>query len=299
VSTVTAVRPEVPAGQVDAIATPLLDVAPGIGGAVPVLADPVPPTLPLPVVRVLGPVRLDGFVDLPAQGPLVDLLIFLALHPERAFLNDTLRGRLATGYDTEVSEDTMRSYASRLRRHLPAGVQLVSSRAGYQLVGVTTDLAVFNHHTKATATSDVATNGSRDAGSTVSTDVDAIASVSAGLAMIEGVPFETDRTPRWVDDETFRVNTQTDIVTAARYLDRLAGLHGWDDRVLWGYHQAAIAAPTDQALAADTLTAAARHHRPGTLHQEWQRILARLAAEDQTPSRDLAAHYRTLQDQQP
>jgi hypothetical protein len=117
--------------------------------------------------------------------------------------------------------------------------------------------------------------------------------------MIEGVPFDTDRTPRWVDDETYRVNIQTDIVAAARHLDRLAGPHGWDDRVLWGYHQAATAAPTDQALAGDTLTSAARHHRPGTLHQEWQRIQARLAAEDQTPSRDLAAHYRTLQEQQP
>jgi hypothetical protein len=184
---VTAVKPDVPAGQVDVIAASLLDVAHGTGGPVPALADPVAPTLGLPVVRVLGPVRLDGFVDLPAQGPLVDLLIFLALHPDRAFLNDTLRGRLATGYDSEVSEDTMRSYASRLRRHLPDGVQLVSSRAGYQLVGVTTDVAVFHQHTKPTATTGVAVNGSRaqppsntpesDAGP----DMDAIASVSAAL----------------------------------------------------------------------------------------------------------------------
>jgi hypothetical protein len=263
-------------------------------GRPPVLPDLVTPPVPVPSVRVLGRVRVDGFVDLPGQGPLVDLLIFLALHPDRAFLTDTLRGRLATGDDTEVAEGTMHSYVSRLRRHLPAGVEVVSSRTGYRLVGVTTDLAIFDDLADTTTTVVTTARAMVPAGET---DLGAIASVSAALALVDGVPFDTEQTPRWITDETFRSGTQKKTAAAARRLDALTGPPGACDRALWGYHQALRADPADQALTADALVVAARHPRPGTLVHEWDQTVARLAGEGQEPSADLVAHYHRLRQQ--
>jgi hypothetical protein len=254
-----------------------------------VLPDPVTPLVPVPSVRVLGHVRVDGFVDLPPQGPLVDLLIFLALHPGRAFLNDTLRGRLGEGDEAEVSEQTMQSYVSRLRRHLPAGAELVYSRSGYRLVGVTTDLTVFDDLTATTPATTV-TPGGADGDA----DLEAIASVSAALALVEGEPFEIGQAPRWITDENFRSDTQKKTAAAARRLDTLTSPCGAYDRALWGYHQALIADPDDQALAADAVSVAHRHPRPGTLVHEWDETLERLAAAGQKPSADLVAHYERL-----
>jgi hypothetical protein len=254
-----------------------------------VLPDPVTPPVPVPSVRVLGHVRVDGFVDLPAQGPLVDLLTFLALHPGRAFLNDTLRGRLAEGDEAEVSEQTMQSYVSRLRRHLPPGAELVYSRSGYRLVGVTTDLTVFDDLTATTPATTV-TPGGADGDA----DLEAIASVSAALALVEGEPFETGQAPRWITDENFRSDTQKKTAAAARRLDTLTSPCGAYDRALWGYHQALIADPDDQALAADALIVAHRHPRPGTLAHEWDETIERLAAAGQKPSADLVGHYERL-----
>jgi hypothetical protein len=259
-----------------------------------VLPDPVTPPVPVPSVRVLGHVRVDGFVDLPAQGPLVDLLTFLALHPGRAFLNDTLRGRLAEGDEAEVSEQTMQSYVSRLRRHLPPGAELVYSRSGYRLAGVTTDLTVFDD-LAATTPAPTATPG----GAHGDADPEAIASVSAALALVEGEPFETGPAPRWVTDENFRADTRKKLAAAARRLDTLTSPCGAYDRALWGYHQALIADPDDQALAADAVSVAHRHPRPGTLVHEWAETLERLAAAGQKPSADLVAHYERLRQDPP
>jgi hypothetical protein len=262
-----------------------------------VLPDPVTPAVPVPSVRVLGHVRVDGFVDLPAQGPLVDLLIFLALHPGRAFLNDTLRGRLAEGDEAEVSEQTMQSYVSRLRRHLPAGADLVYSRSGYRLAGVTTDLTVFDDLAATTPAPATTPGGAH--GADGDADLEAIASVSAALALVEGEPFETGHAPRWVTDENFRSDIQKKTAAAARRLDTLTSPFGAYDRALWGYHQAIIADPDDQALAADALTTAHRHLRPGTLVHEWDQTLERLAAAGQKPSADLGAHYQRLRQHSP
>jgi hypothetical protein len=259
-----------------------------------VLPDPVTPAVPVPSVRVLGHVRVDGFVDLPALGPLVDLLTFLALHPGRAFLNDTLRGRLAEGDEAEVSEQTMQSYVSRLRRHLPPGAELVYSRSGYRLAGVTTDLTVFDD-LAATTPAPTATPG----GAHGDADPEAIASVSAALALVEGEPFETGPAPRWVTDENFRADTRKKLAAAARRLDTLTSPCGAYDRALWGYHQALIADPDDQALAADAVSVAHRHPRPGTLVHEWAETLERLAAAGQKPSADLVAHYERLRQDPP
>jgi hypothetical protein len=165
---------------------------------------------------------------------------------------------------------------------------LVYSRSGYRLVGVTTDLTVFDD-LAATSTTTTVTPGV-EAGA----DLEAIASVSAALTLIEGKPFETETSPRWITDENFRSDTQKKTAAAARRLETLTSPCGAYDRALWGYHQAIIADPDDQALAADALSVAHRHPRPGTLVHEWDQTLARLAAAGQKPSADFLAHYEQL-----
>ena len=245
------------------------------------LADPVAPVLDHPAVRVLSSRRFDGCGDLPAAGPLADLALYLAVHAGKAVSSDTLRSGLATGEDAEYSDGTLYSYASRLRRHLPTA-KLTSGRAGYRLHGVACDLIVFDH---------LAAAARRQS------PLDAIASLSSALALVEGPPLDTDTTVCWIDDESFRTTVEGRIAAAALHLADVAIDAGHPGRARWGCHKAILAAPLDQTLAAGALTAAHATGQPGALETEWQRTAARLTATHLTPAPDLEAHYRRLRDQ--
>ncbi len=282
---VDAPPPSAPAGQAETTSPPPShqpatppDWATGSGPATLVLPDPAPPVLGDPSLRALGSIRLAGWGDLPARGSLNDLAVFLAAHSAGPLLSDTIRARLAGDGGSELSEKTLHTYIYRLRRQL-GDARLESTRDGYQLHGVAYDLAVF---------------ATLCAQATDQTDLDAIVSYSSALALVTGTPYDTAIDYPWLRDEGLVATAEDTIADAGRRLDERATPLGCHERVLWGYHQALLASPIDQTLAARALTAASRQKIPGGLDREWQTTLARLAARKVEPAADLAAHYQQL-----
>jgi hypothetical protein len=92
------------------------------------------------VVRLLGPIEVEGLRRRIRRRALQRLLVYLALHPERAVTSDEVRYRLADRKGAEPSAATMHSYVSMLRQALPEGIlPEAGAQAGYRLVG---DVAV-------------------------------------------------------------------------------------------------------------------------------------------------------------
>ncbi|MDQ2726813.1 MAG: hypothetical protein M3Y91_02880 [Actinomycetota bacterium] len=158
------------------------------------------PPLPAPAIRVLGVVVLEGWANPPAATNLIELATYLAVR-NTAVSSDTLRNRLSPHADTDLGKQTIRVYCSRLRGTLDPGVELVSTKTGYHLTGITTDLATF---------SDLAT---RDPGG----DPDAaIERLGHALALITGPPLAR-ADYRWAaaDNLTATITTQTRLPPSA------------------------------------------------------------------------------------
>lgn len=97
--------------------------APSIG---PVREEPVDEAIPLNVVRpahrilikILGPLEVEGLERPIDSASVRELLVFLALHPGRAFTSAELRSSIWVLGRTEVTADTFRQYMTGFRRAL-------------------------------------------------------------------------------------------------------------------------------------------------------------------------------------
>lgn len=236
-----------------------------------------PPDLPAPAIRVLGAVRLEGWSNPPTGASLTELAVYLAVR-NRPVTTDVLRTRLSPRSDIDFGKETIRVYCSKLRNHLDPGAELVSGRGGYQLDGVTTDLATF-----ATLTATTTTTADRDV---------EIGRLGAALALVTGPPLAgTDY--RWAPAETATIATPVRDA-ALRVCDLTTETNPLLAR--WACHQALLARPLDQTLAASALTAAKASDIPGALADEWAAIVERLGAAGIDIDPKLEAHYRRLVD---
>ncbi len=97
------------------------------------------------VVRVLGPLDVEGLISRLRRRPARRLLVCLAVFADRALSGDQLRNVLATADDTEPSAESLRTFASHLRRALPDGLlPAAGPSGGYRLTGnVEVDWGVF------------------------------------------------------------------------------------------------------------------------------------------------------------
>lgn len=131
--------------------------------------------LSVPNVRVLGPIRVEGWREKPERRVAEELLVYLALHQDRAHSAEEIAGAvfsLESGRD-EVSTKTLRTYLSGLRQAIGAEHLPVAS-SGYELAGTATDWDQFRQLNAAAMaeTGDIANDSRRRA-----------------LSLVRGVPF--------------------------------------------------------------------------------------------------------------
>jgi hypothetical protein len=200
-----------------------------------------PPTAAQPalVVRLLGPLEVEGLRRNLRRKPAIRLLVWLALNPGRPVGTDELRFALATGDDNEPSEATLYSYASYLRRALPDGVLPPSDHRGYRLGGdVEVDWSIFQ--------SLVAQAASQPA--------DKPALLHAALMLVRGQPLAHDS---WAGvDQTIRHMTtaiEQVAVDAARGALDVRDPRGAE----WAINQGLVALPASPLLWEARLVAAA------------------------------------------
>ena len=115
------------------------------GGSAPAGRAPAPGGAgPALVVNVLGPLQVEGLVGPIRRRSVRRLLIALALTPERPLGADELAMIISDRSDRDPSTKSLHSYASILRRSLPAGVLPEAGPDGYRLdpTAVVVDWAV-------------------------------------------------------------------------------------------------------------------------------------------------------------
>jgi DNA-binding SARP family transcriptional activator len=142
--------------------------------------QPVEPSAPALIVRVLGPLDVEGLTARLRRKPAQRLLVALAVSSERALSGDQLRSFLATSFDREPSAESLRTYASTLRAALPAGLlPPAGPTGGYRLAGdVEVDWAVFRSLTARARR--------------LPADQERLALVVGALRLVRGVPLAGD-----------------------------------------------------------------------------------------------------------
>lgn len=98
---------------------------------------PVAPELPAGTVEigVLGPPVVTGWPDTtPSRATVVELLAFLALHPERPWPAERLAEEVNVGRERPLKSDTIRTYLNTTRQALGAIRVPDATRTGYRLV---------------------------------------------------------------------------------------------------------------------------------------------------------------------
>ncbi len=207
-----------------------------------------------PIVAVMGPVTIEGWAgEAPRRIAVVELVVFLACHPDRPVSADRLRAALS-GPAGDITDDTLRTYVSHARRALGADHVPPASDRGYRLDGVDCDWV---HFQRLVAQADRA---SPDQSRSL---LDQAVGLARGRAFPDG--------SRWADLEGLPpVIDHAVVATASRLAD--AHLDAGDPERAG--HTASIGleiAPTDEALAAALLHAGAA---TGHLTTAWARIAA-------------------------
>lgn len=182
--------------------------------------------------------------------------------------------------DSEPEPATLRSNLSRLRRALGPGHLPDADPAGYHLQDVTVDWAVFQHLA--------------DQARTHTDPIVAAALSGQALALVRGLPYETDSGYGWVDHEDHRNHIELAVTDLANRLAHIARQQGQPDLALWAACQGLLANPLDETLAVAALTSARATGRAGALAGEWRHTVRRLAARGLQPSPELETEHDKL-----
>lgn len=235
------------------------------------------------MVRVLGPVEIDGWVQRPRRSVVTELVTYLACHDDRPVSTDRLRDALTrTSDDAPISDTTLRTYMSAVRTavgtdHLPDA----TGAGGYRLAGVDCDWTRFLTLTAPAerAISDSDRIGLLD---------DAVGLVRRGRPFADGTA--------WAEREGLPAVIEARIVAATGTLGRL--------HLRAGNAQAALAVVGigldvrlgDEALAVTGLDAA---HATGRLAGFYTDLAGRLEANGDGLSPAVTAHHRQLRQHPP
>ena len=209
------------------------------------------------VVRVLGPVEVEGWSDVPERPVVVELLCYLALHRGRPVHGDELRLALRPDAAAEVSATTLRTYLSHLRRAVGPAVLPPATAGGYQLGDhVTCDWECFQELTGERA-------GAEE--------------LAAALALVRGRPFAStaEGTFPWIYTELLVSSMEVAIAGAARRLAEVALSTGDLERAGWAVRQGLAGVPNDYNLL-ELHLGAARRVSPQALRRAEDEVRAAL-----------------------
>ncbi|MHB8463365.1 MAG: hypothetical protein ACYDH6_24590 [Acidimicrobiales bacterium] len=200
------------------------------------------------VVKVLGPIDIDGLLTPTDRPVVIELLVWLAFHRDRPRPGEVIRAALRpadeAGEGPEPLADTLQTYASRLRRAVGAD-RLPNAKdiGGYQLVqGVTTDLEQLDHHV---ALADAEPADSRR-------------HLRAALNLVRGAPFEgCGAAYNWAWTESWVGHADKAIIMAAHRMCALALGAGEVADAWWAAEAGLRGSPHAFLLHQDHLAAAA------------------------------------------
>ncbi len=233
----------------------------------------------IPTVEILGTVRTAGWPasEVPTSRPVLELAVFLALHPGKGYTAEALRQPLSGDPDQPLSTESVRTYASTLRRILGARHVPEGGRAGYSLQEVTSDWGLF---TRLAAAGDPR-------------------SLAEALRLVRGQPLSdaTAGTRRWADEELLCSQIEVAVADTAASLAAKACQAGDANLGAWAAERGLRVTPQSQTLGSWALRAAGAHPDPDRLDQAWRDTLRRYTPDN--PPAALTALYRTLAGQRP
>lgn len=261
--------------------------SPGAAILVPIPSEPPWPAEGQPRVLVLGGVELSGWPGTAAPGQTeLELLVFLALHPERKFTAEQLANILSRSRRNELGVDTVRRYIRELRRVLGDRLPEARRGEGYQLVGVLSDAGLFDELAHLAAqTGDLSEQAAHLAGA---------------LSVVRGFPFADSPTGSfgWANvadvDDNLAAGLANRILAAAYQLADLALSAGDAGLAEWAVAVGSRVLPGDDELDLRALSAADLA-RPSRLEQVWLAIDSRVVMGDKVePSARVRDHYTSL-----
>lgn len=272
-----------------------MEIATASGAAPrPAAHVPTPVLVPIPVgapeppagllyFEVLGPLRVVGWPDDQARSvPVLDLATYLALHPGRAYTAEDLRDPLSIGKPRALEADTIRTYASTLRRAVGSDHLPDAGRRGYTLTAAGTDWHDFRGLTSAAATATEPVGQAR--------------LLAEALALVRGLPFAELPSSGfgWVATELYISQVEVAVTAAAQRLVELALAAGDWPMAAWAAERGLIVSPTAQTLNASVLRASAASRQPDRLAQSWRDVARRYAAAEETMPGELAQLHDDL-----
>jgi len=128
------------------------------------------------VIKIVGPLEIDGLVRPITVTSTCEMLVYLALNPGQSFTSRQLRSNIWVEGRTEPTQATFHNYLSQLRRSMPAGTFV---RTGYHYAlteAVTSDWARVR--------------------SLLERQCDRAESLEAALALVRGTPLEGELSRR-------------------------------------------------------------------------------------------------------
>ena len=238
------------------------------------------------LVRLLGPVEIEGAKDPIDRRRAVELVVYLATHPNGL---DDERLKTALWPDDQAPQSSFNTTVTRARSRLGTGPDgaphlphLVATGGLYRLgPRVATDFALLERHLVAarTSTPDAATRLLR-----------------SGLELIRGQPFAGVRHGyEWAYAEGLVARMETVVADAAHHLAQLA-LDARDaDIANWAARQGLLASPGDEVLYRDRMLACDLAGNPAAVEAVMDELVA--VAEALEPYDTLHSETITLYNQ--
>ncbi len=201
------------------------------GASQPDLFDRDPVDEPRVEVRVMGPFAVVGWSDPGARATqLAEILAYLVFHRDRPVRGPALRLALRPEVDDEITEETLHTYVSMLRRAVGRDLFPPATREGYRISeGVTSDWARF------------AALSGPDASS---------GDLERALGLVRGRPFSgvPEGSFRWVDAELLVSVIDAAVADVARRACSAFRGAGDTERASWSVRQGLCCSPYDVSL---------------------------------------------------
>jgi hypothetical protein len=221
----------------------------------------VPRPKPRLMVKVLGPVQVEGLGAVPRRHAVAELCCYLALNGGREISSDELRTALGTGEGT-LAPSGLYNLVAELRKALGDDVLVSDGHAGYRFAGdVTCDWLSFQQLVR----------------SPRQTDAERIADLQEAISLVRGYPFQAAPKGRyeWASESNGLSSRMAAAIENA--VVELAGMLLEADRDTEAYDaaQAGISAVPYSYAVNTCLLQAARKDR-GRLERTWREVSDRL-----------------------